>query len=177
MAAAHPFTPSQDNPRTCGHRSEESPGYLGGECGLPASNRAVHAPGVVEETPKRHLTVIRTDSAAVAHGAPETSMQAARRTLPRRGSLRFQIVARFAHPSRRDYGWTCDELERDTRKAHTTVSSAINGLKNDGIIVPRVAEGERVTRPTAASGSPATVYVLTADGRAAYYAESTPQTA
>lgn len=166
----HPFTPSADDKTRCGHRLSHNSGFEGGTCGFPAANRRVHAPGAVEQ-PERRLAAIREDTVPVAVGAPEPSRVAATIAKMNRATKRYEIVSHFAHPSRRYHGWTCQELEAETHTSHETASSAITGLKGDGIIVPLVVEGEAVTRPTR-SGATATVYVLTEAGRAAYYAES-----
>jgi hypothetical protein len=153
--STHAFSASADDPDVCGHRAVDAPGYAGGICGLRASNRAVHAPGAKQV---RHLSIVRTADV----------------TLPHRDSKRFEIVGAFAHPARVSHGFTCAEVEQHTGWSHRTVWDALNDLKNDGIIAPLLDDnGERVTRPTKASGAAAAVYVLTADGRAAYTAEST----
>lgn len=164
----HRFEPDADHEKTCGYRPHNGQPI----CGFPASNARVHAPGALPGPRLAAVPSIRTDSASIAAGAPDTSVAAAAVTKPRRGEVRWGIVELLHHPSRQTHGWTCDEIERERRWAHTTTSSAITGLKRDGYITAALDdEGRTVTRPTAASGSPATVYVVTEAGRAALRAE------
>lgn len=167
--AQHAFEPADFEPKTCGYTPTDGRPI----CGFPASNRAIHAPGALPGPRLHSVPVIRQDSASVAIDAPETSIAAAAVTLPHRGSLRFEIVQLLNHPGARGRGLTDDEIEQVTGQKHTSVSSARNSLMNDGIVGPLVEDGEKVTRPTKASGSKATAWILTEQGLAAYAAECT----
>lgn len=165
--SAHLFEPSQDDAQVCGYRESGTQP----ECLFPATNRRVHAPGALPGPHLRSVPTIRQDSASVALDAPATSVAAAAVTLPRRGSLRWEIVQILTHPGARGRGLTDDEIEQVTNRRHSTVSSARNSLMQDGLVQALVKDGEPVTRPTSASGSRATAWVLTATGRTAYEAE------
>lgn len=103
---------------------------------------------------RRGWTVTAPDPDAgplVARDAPETSHEAARRAAVTGGSLEAHILEACLHWG----GWTCDEIEASTGRAHGSVSGAMNRLKRKGLVRE---SGE--TRPTR-GGSPASVYVLT----------------
>lgn len=58
--ARHLFTPSDGDPKLCGHLVVRPHGRWGGHtCGLPASNATVHPPGMKAATmAERHLSVV-----------------------------------------------------------------------------------------------------------------------
>jgi hypothetical protein len=165
--AQHAFEPDPDVPSVCGYRPHAGQP----ECGFPASNRNIHAPGALPGPRLHSVPPIRQNSAALALDARPTSIEAAKATLPERGSKRFEIVSMLSHPSTLMQGLTDDEIERATGWLHATVSSARNSLMHDEIVEPLVVEGVEITRPTKASGRQAIAWVLTSAGLAAYQAE------
>jgi hypothetical protein len=169
MPFAHMFEAADFDEKICGYRPHDtSP-----ECGYPASNRSVHAPGVLPGPRLLALPIIRKDHAAVADGARATSVAAAALARMRRGTKRMRIVEMLTHPGASAQGLTCDEIETVTGWTHQSASSAYVDLARDHIIREALDEdGKPVTRPTA-SGSHAQAWVLTDEGAAAYRAERT----
>lgn len=97
--------------------------------------------------------------------------QAMRRSAwPRSGTLRLQILHLLQAAG--DHGFTDDELEVRTGRAHQSVSASRHGLRADGWLMPRRDgvvghvgyPGSLVERPTR-SGNMAQVWVLTPAAR------------
>jgi len=137
--------------------------YRNQECGFPASNRRVHAPGAAK-TPAPLRAVPTHVPTSLDH--PATSWNAAEGARPVRGALGREILRSIAT----DGPATDDDIERRIDKAHTSVSSARNGLVRRGLLVAFKDEhGNVVTRPTRASGRAATVWTIAPDVPAAIY--------
>lgn len=76
-------------------------------------------------------------NAAVGHNAPATSHIAARMIAPRASSIRREILEEIilVYLLDRQLGLTCDQVERRLHRRHTTASSAINWLRDNGWLV------------------------------------------
>jgi hypothetical protein len=127
-------------------------------CGLPRSNRRhISASPAAAPTAQGFLP-------RVGMNHPQTSYDAASRVAPRQGTIRASILHAIGV---RTHGATDDELESLLGKSHQSVSAARNALMNDGLIHP-LADGQgTVTTRSTRGGTEATVWVLTANGRAA----------
>lgn len=83
-----------------------------------------------------YLNEITSTAGEWVDGAPATSRRAAIAVTPRTGSLRKAIVNEIFINGRSTLGipdgLTTDELEQRLRRPHTSVSSAVNWLKNNG---------------------------------------------
>lgn len=93
-----------------------------------------------------------------AAGAPETERRAALEVYPRTGTCRRRVLDAIALASER--GMTDEELSLELRMRLYTAAPRRNELLNDGWI-----EDSGARRPTT-TGARATVWVLTAAGRA-----------
>lgn len=117
-------------------------------------------------TVREHERTVRmpsVDTPSTVAGKAETSKQAAARALPRSGSDRravFEYVVRCG-----DVGATDDEIEQTLDMSHQSASARRNSLVADGWLVN--SGRKRNTR----TGSAASVWVLSADGRRALDAE------
>lgn len=115
---------------------------------------------------REHERTVRmppVDAPQTVAGKAETSKQAAKRALPRSGTDRravFEYVVRCG-----GVGATDDEIERTLGMSHQSASARRNSLAADGWLVN--SGRKRNTR----TGSPAAVWVLSADGRRALDAE------
>lgn len=183
MADAHPFTPSDDDPRVCAHVvvKRTTDRWGGQTCGLPRSNARVHAPGAIPpaspEPPVRHLSAVPSigePTVFVRGHAGETEVQAATTAKRTRGELRRSVLHALYHPSHRKSGRTFDEIKSDLRKPdrHSSITSAVRGLVLGGLVQALMDdEGSRVTR-LSGSGVPSTAWVLTPAGDAACAADT-----
>jgi hypothetical protein len=171
----HAFTPSDDDPKYCGHVTASSGrGFLGGSiCGLPASNAGVHAPGCKPAEPERpHLSVVPDldEPTVFLRGhAGDTEVQAAVAAKRVRGELRRKVLGTLYHPSHRVGGRIFDEIKADLRMPdkHSSITSAVRGLVLGGFVQALTDEdGITITRPSG-SGVPSTAWTLTPAGLAA----------
>jgi hypothetical protein len=94
--------------------------------------------GVIEEHRQLGLAdPVGTGRGAVGHNAPDTSIEAADSLRAVIGPLRRNVMNAIYAASQTHLpakGITCDSVERRLKKAHTSVSSAINWLRNHGYI-------------------------------------------
>jgi len=74
---------------------------------------------------------------AVGRNSPDTSRAAADMIAPKASSIRREILEEIilVYMLDRDLGLTCDQVERRLRRPHTTVSSAINWLRDNGWLI------------------------------------------
>lgn len=74
---------------------------------------------------------------AVGRNAPDTSRVAAQMMAPAADSVRREVLEEIILKYVNGYlgGMTCDQVERERKRPHTTVSSAINWLRDNGWLV------------------------------------------
>ncbi len=78
------------------------------------------------------LNLDATTAPAVAR---DTSIRAALTDMPRKGSLRRDVIQTLvAYHSQFDAGMTCDDLERRLRKSHQSMSPRVHELEKGGWI-------------------------------------------
>lgn len=81
------------------------------------------------------LSTDMTTEGAVGNNAPDTSKNAARVITPTTGVIRHAVLNELRLFQGTDMiGLTCDQLEQRLRRPHTSVSSAVNWLMENGWI-------------------------------------------
>lgn len=104
-----------------------------------------------------HLDALMADLDGDAPAsARDTSIATSKMILPAQRSLRRtvlnSVIGKYTITSGHD-GLTCDQIERQLRRPHTSVSSAVNYLENHGFI------RDSGVRRNTVSGYPAIVYI------------------
>ncbi len=78
---------------------------------------------------------LNLDAATAPAVARDTSIRAALTDMPRKGSLRRDVIQTLvAYHSQFDAGMTCDDLERRLRKSHQSMSPRVHELEKGGWI-------------------------------------------